>query len=226
MDILTLLISLALVGGTLALVLWPLWRQARPETSLRPESGGRTLAENEARYQATLDAIRDLMFDYEMGKVSAEDYERLLQKTKLEAAHIRRQIDQFDPLDAPLEPGLEAEIEARVAQVKQEPEFGDQALRHEVEAVIERLKTTTALTCPACGHTAQQGDAFCSRCGQALLVEARQDVCPECGAPFKAEDAFCVTCGAELQSQMATRKTEDIHQVEPVKGGAVTENHE
>ena len=95
MDHLSLILILALGVGVLLLIAYPLWQQTRPEAIFRANRSGQTLAEYQARYQAALDSIRDLMFDYEMGKVSTEDYELLLHKTKLEAAQIRQQIDRL-----------------------------------------------------------------------------------------------------------------------------------
>jgi hypothetical protein len=213
---LTLIISLALAGGALAFILYPLWRQTRPEASLRPERSGQTLEEYQTRYQAALAAIRDLMFDYEMGKVSAEDYETLLPKTKLEAAKIRRQIDQLSHhagLD--VDPAIEAKIESRVAELKSGHLNGNETLLQKVEAEIELLKhiqldpEAGAPTCPNCGQPFAIGDAFCSGCGQSLAeikIEADENTCPECGHAFQPGDAFCAKCGTALDSNITTRK--------------------
>ncbi len=94
MDATTTIIILILIGVALLLILYPLWRQTRVR-AVGPE--GRTLAEYETRYQASLAAIKDLMFDYEMGKVDEQDYKVLLANLKAEAAQLRRQIDQPVP---------------------------------------------------------------------------------------------------------------------------------
>ncbi len=203
MDHLTLILSLALGAGALALIAYPLWQQTRPDALFWVNRSGQTLAEYQARYQAALDSIKDLMFDFEMGKVSAEDYELLLHKTKLEAAQIRQQIDRLSQSQLSLiDPALDAEIETLVRQVRTAQPNGHEALLPEIEVEIESLKQLSidhprgGLACPTCGKPHRPDDAFCTGCGQALpQLEAG---CPECGAPHQPNDAFCAKCGAPL----------------------------
>jgi DNA-directed RNA polymerase subunit M/transcription elongation factor TFIIS len=220
MDILPFIMSLALGLGTLALILYPLWQQTRPEAVFRVDRSGQTLEEYQARYQASLAAIRDLMFDHEMGKVSAEDYQILLQKTKLEAAEIRHQIDRLSQRgEANIDPALEAEIETLLAQMKGSPLNDNETLRQEVEAEIEVLKnikfdpTVGDLTCPNCDNLLEVGDAFCSSCGQALADHEtkaeEKDVCPKCGYTFQPDDAFCAKCGTVLNETERMQRQED-----------------
>ena len=214
MDALSLILSLALGIVVLAVILYPLWQQTRPEAIFRVDRSGQTLEEYQARYQAILAAIKDLMFDYEMGKVSAEDYEPLLARSKLEAAEIRHHIDRLSQGSVTdIDPIVEAEIEAMVARLKETRLDGNEPLLGEVEAEIESLKRITIdgqagrLTCPNCGKAYQIGDAFCTGCGRSLpelAAEAAADVCPECGQPVEPDDAFCAKCGTPLrESQTA-----------------------
>lgn len=208
MEPVTLIISLALVVGALALIFYPLWQHTRPEAIFRVNPVGQTVEEYEARYHATLASIKDLMFDYEMGKVTAEDYETLLHRSKLEAAQIRRQIDRLSQGDESLvNPALEAEIEALVSQLRDQQPNGSGALQQEIEAEIESLKQlaiepeTDGSACPNCGKGYQPGDAFCTGCGQALPEVTAADLgerCPECDTPVEADDAFCAKCGFAL----------------------------
>jgi RNA polymerase subunit RPABC4/transcription elongation factor Spt4 len=218
MDVLSPVIIVILIGGALTLIFYPLWQQTRPETILRVNRPGQTLEEYQARYQALLTAIKDLMFDYEMGKISTEDYERLLNKTKLEAAEIRRQIDHLEhSTTADIEASLDAEIETLIDQPSHNFET-DEALLREVEAEIELLKDvkldkqpTTGLaddklTCPHCHKIIQPGDVFCAHCGQSLAeletefkTEFDADACPKCGYSSQPDDVFCARCGATLK---------------------------
>ena len=216
MDTLTIISSVALGAGAFAAILYPLWRQTRPEAIFRVDRAGQTVAEYEARYQAALAAVKDLMFDYEMGKVSAEDYQTLLQKTKLEAAQIRRQIDRLtDQAEVPTDPALDVEIETQVAQLRQHPSNGNEALRQQVDAEIERLKRLGSTgeargpACPHCGKPFEPGDAFCTGCGQALpefAADPDEAVCPDCGAAVEPDDAFCAACGAALKAEVEIRR--------------------
>jgi len=165
-----------------------------------------------------LASIKDLMFDYEMGKISADDYNSLLEKIKLEAAGVRREIDRLSHeanLDnIPLE--LDTEIEALIAQARQTPPADSKNLAKEVDTEIELLKTvhlaadndSNDLKCPHCGKSVQPGDAFCSGCGQALpALQAQQvdetDTCPQCGSQVEPNDVFCAKCGTPLNPQVA-----------------------
>jgi len=211
MDILAIILSLLLVGGTLTLMLYPLWQQ--PQTRTTRDASGRTAEELEARYQASLAAIRDLMFDYEMGKVTQQDYDTLLTRSKLEAAQIRRQIDQMSQQEVDLDPDIDAEIEKLVAQLKTSPVNGNEPLLKEVDKEIEILKHAQhdTQTCPNCGSIAQVGDAFCSSCGQSLEnVRVNENTCPECDASIELDDTFCAKCGVELNSELTTRNLQTV----------------
>ena len=205
---LTIIISLALVVGAFALIFYPLWQQTRPDAIFRVDRSGQTLEEYQARYQATLASIKDLMFDYEMGKVSTEDYETLLQSTKLEAAQLRQQIDRLSQgVQSVIDADLDHEIEMLVSQLRKSQPNGNKALLQEINAEIESLKHMTPHTvvggpaCPNCGKAFKLDDAFCTGCGQALpeLAPAAIEAgCPECGTPIKPDDAFCAKCGTAL----------------------------
>ena len=212
MDMIVIIVSLSLIGLALCLILYPLWQQAHHEAFLEVDPTHQTLEELQTRYQASLAAIKDLMFDHEMGKVSTEDYEVLLSRAKLEAARIRQQIDQLDmaAAEAPLEASLEAEIEKVIAQMRRQP-TASQALLDEVEAEIEALKDIgiekfNSPACSFCGKALQSGDVFCSGCGQAVTPVEN---CPQCGYAYQPGDAFCARCGAVLKAGVEVPDYED-----------------
>jgi hypothetical protein len=217
MDALILIFIVILIGSALTLIFYPLWQQTRPEAIFRINRAGQTLEEYQARYQALLDAIKDLMFDYEMGKVAADDYQALLNNSKLEAVSLRRQIDRLSHGDGvEVEATLDAEIETLVARMRNDNLDGNRTLLPEIDAEIELLKTVDLarhdghtdgvgdqqLACPNCGNTYQVGDAFCTRCGQPVTgseVKAMANTCPECGYAYQPGDAFCAQCGTVLK---------------------------
>ena len=69
MDAFTLILGLLLIGGALALILYPFWQQTRPEAIFRMNNAGQTLEEYQARYQAYR-RLWPLMADYQ-GELSA-----------------------------------------------------------------------------------------------------------------------------------------------------------
>ena len=207
MDTTAIIVILALIAGALVLVLYPLWQHTRTQNHL-PQPAGQTLEEYQVRYQASLAAIKDLMFDYEMGKMTESDYQILLAKVKVEAAQIRKQLDALNNGNVITDPATEAKIEAMVAQMRDDGlnVNGNQTISAEIEADIERLKNIGAAgmpACPVCGRAYEVGDAFCAGCGHALddvppVVD--EDTCPRCGYVFSPDDAFCAKCGAQVSS--------------------------
>jgi hypothetical protein len=217
MDALALTVGLALAAAAFGLILYPLWQQTRSAAIFQVDRSGQTLEEYQARYQATLDAIKDLMFDYEMGKVSTEDHDRLLSKAKIEAAQIRHQIDRLShSVNAGAKAALDVEIERLVAQLRGNSFSENQPLLREVEAEIELIKNIQLDSaeidepaCPHCGQAFLPNDLFCTGCGQALAEHAAKDSCPACGYAFQADDTFCARCGHALKEEA---------QVQPDKG--------
>lgn len=212
MDVFTLLTSLVLVVGAFALVLYPLWQQTRFDMLFKTEGSGHTGEEYQARYQAALAAIKDLMFDYEMGKVSGDDYEKLLAKAKLEAATIRHQLDRLNhSTTTDMAATLEVEIEKLVAQLRSSKFSGQEILLPAIDDEIALLKRASPPAtnseeslCPQCGRSILADDAFCATCGHALTQthldkpNKNASFCPSCGQAVQLEDSFCARCGTAV----------------------------
>ncbi|MCB0211712.1 MAG: zinc-ribbon domain-containing protein [Anaerolineae bacterium] len=213
MDYLTIIMIVLLIGVTIGLVSVPLWQPAPTTSALKEvEQPGQTLDELEVQYQAALAAIKDLNFDHEMGKVSTEDYQIFLTKSKLEAARIRQTIDHLSSTELlEQEQALDAEIESLVAELRHRSE-PDENLLVEIDAEIEALKsmqpslpTTEGIACSHCGATLRADDKFCTSCGQVvpdhiddLSTDDNADHCPHCGYGYQSGDAFCAQCGTPL----------------------------
>jgi len=215
MDTFLIVAILLLIGVALLLVLYPLWQQTHPQTNAQLHQAGQTLDEVEARYQTALASIRELMFDYELGKVSDEDYQTLLVDTKLEAAKIRHQLDRLSAsmLADPIDTDLDAEVETMIAQVRQNSSGDYKSLLKEVEVEIEQLKNlkpdSQSPLCSNCGHALNREDAFCARCGTAVQAPISPNTCPQCGYIHQPDDAFCARCGATLSETITDRSIED-----------------
>jgi rRNA maturation endonuclease Nob1 len=92
----------------------------------------------EDRKQAIYDNLRDLQFEYRLGKLSDEDY----QNTKLA---LQRELA-----------GVLADIDAMVKQLGLTP------------AKVVKKVSPSATTCPSCGATFKQALKFCGECGKAI----------------------------------------------------------
>ncbi len=206
MEIITITLVAGLIVWALALILYPLWRQTGSQpVALAAPLPGQTPAEIEARYQATLASIKDLMFDYEMGKLTHDDYNNLLASSKTEAARLRQMLDRV-ALSTDISPEINAQIEALVADTRRTPlnRNGNRAMLKQIDRNISQLKTSNGhcTTCHHCNGRVLLGDSFCPSCGLALsngqLKTAAPNTCQKCSAPVEPADAFCAGCGTAL----------------------------
>ncbi len=146
MDIAAILIGLAMAILVAAYVAEPLIHAKRP--SLNPETENRK-SRLEAEYRVALEAIRDLDFDFQTGKIVEEDYRTLRERTAQHGAALLKELDQ-------------AVIKSSGRQVAQR-------VSNEIEAMVQaRRKAGAARTCPACGRPVQPGHRFCGKCGASL----------------------------------------------------------
>ncbi|MER3513832.1 MAG: hypothetical protein C4310_05135 [Chloroflexota bacterium] len=181
MDTGSLLLGLALLIVVAAFVLRPLVeksgaRVAHARSNAR-ENGTRAalLRQRDAIYAA----IRELDFDFRLGKISEEDYHPQRERLALQGVAILKQLDALSP-DG--DAGLEGEIEAEIARRRRKrtgPSGQTAPARQaglsdaEIEAQIRALRRKSATSpvasaCPRCGATTSPEDHFCRNCGAAL----------------------------------------------------------
>lgn len=114
---------------------------------------------------AALTALRDLDFDFQVGKVSEDDYTSLRARLVAEAARTL-QDDKNDK--------IETLIQARKTSKAKAP-----ACAHcgeTLEAGIRfcpRCGTAVEASCPSCGKNIKAGDLFCSSCGTQFTVQTK-----------------------------------------------------
>lgn len=206
MEIITITLILGLLLWALALVLYPLWlHSSHQQVMLTAPLPGHTPDEIEARYRAALAAIKDLMFDYEMGKISHDDYNTLLVRSKADAARLRQMLDRFG-LNSDVTPELDAQIEELVAHTRRAPlnRNGNRALLESIDRNIAQLRNGNGhcTTCHHCNGRVQLSDAFCPSCGLALsngcVTVTASNTCTNCHTPVEPSDAFCAGCGTAL----------------------------
>ncbi|MDW8293501.1 MAG: zinc ribbon domain-containing protein [Anaerolineae bacterium] len=137
----TLLLGLALLIVLALIVALPLFDRKTPV--VRPPSRREAL---EAERRAVIHSIRELDFDFRTNKISEADYRAL------RAALVQRGAEVLRALEALEERDVDAEIEARVAQLRETREATPVPANGRV--------------CSGCGALLPSGARFCPSCGQ------------------------------------------------------------
>jgi hypothetical protein len=174
-----LLIALVLSGLAMAAVVWPLLKKGPAPVLV--EDG--RLAELLHRKEQVLASIKELEFDYRVGKMSEADYQQYDQRLRRQAISLMQQIEQVAPESAGFDATLEREIEQRrlvkpASTSKPEYDAG-------VEAEITRRRRVPATQTP----TPTNGVAarFCTNCGATLAPHHK--FCANCGIPVEQGEA-------------------------------------
>ncbi len=166
MTIVILTGTLLLLGIAVIAVAWPLLQERRGQ--LVTELAHETLAESDPlttlheQRDAIYQAIKELRFDYQVGKVSEADYKAFDTHLRGQAAQVLKQIDTLEKVEA--DPALDASLEAEIAALRQ-VNGSRPARRTPVAAPAGKAALNF---CPQCGHRLQSGDRFCGKCGAAL----------------------------------------------------------
>lgn len=172
-SIVFLLFTAVLSAAALFVVAFPILSKAgaaQPATSTAAE----TLDELLAQRDAALQALRELNFDRQVGKVTAEDFGVFEGNLKRIAADRLRALDAWEAQSDKL---LEGAVASRRASLK------------------------AGGACLGCGRPVAATDKFCTGCGASLPegpVEAKAAGCSQCGRPYEPGDRFCASCGAPL----------------------------
>lgn len=206
MDIGSILVGLALVIAVGFVVAQP-FLDTRARREPEPSEAGRLRQERDQ----VLRALRDLDFDYSLGKLLQEDYAPLRAELVSRGAEALKKLDALAKAPQPAQPpavsdqAIEAAIAARrqgrspgVGQAPQPPAVPDEAIETAIAARRQSRPNATGQACPRCGAAVQPDDRFCPRCGAALAAR-----CPKCGTPAEAGDQFCGKCGTQLPDKPA-----------------------
>ncbi len=92
--------------------------------------------------------LKDLEFEYKMGRLGDADYHNLEAGLKTEAAEILRNLDQLG-VEENVDEGIEQAVAARKAR-------------------LTSGQARKARVCPACGADVPIGKPFCADCGRRL----------------------------------------------------------
>lgn len=163
-----LALSLALIFSALALlyVMWPFFKSGPAPIFIENDQ----LAELVAQKDATLVAIKELEFDYRVGKLSDDDYRRFDQRLRRQAINLMQQIEQIAPESSALEMQLEEEIRRRRKALSR----------------ADGLAATDPTPPPQPGMATERGGADGRR------------FCTNCGARLEPHHRFCGVCGAAV----------------------------
>lgn len=148
-----------LVVVVIAFIAYPLFTPSHAETASAASALDSLIAQRDSVY----DAIRDLDFDFQLGKLSQSDYVVLREKYKARAALALQEIDVAVSDDG----ALDAQIEAQVAQLRTHPNR-DGAIEREVARLRETKIKHAVSRCGNCGTPCRAGDRFCASCGSKL----------------------------------------------------------
>jgi hypothetical protein len=126
---------------TFAVILYTLFVRAQDLPEVAPASPVQHL---ESRKAAIYENLRDLQFEYRVGKLSDEDYQRTKKDIQAELAVVLAEMDRLS--QKPAQP---------VAAAKAAPSFSD-----------------TARVCPHCKARFEKPLKFCGECGKPMVVSA------------------------------------------------------
>jgi len=140
----TLAVGMLVILGVAVIVLEPIIRGRAASLERTTDE----MSEAEATRRVRLLALRDAEYDFQMGKLTEEDYRSL---------HAELAAEALEAMQA-----VEAEQASPVALPPQDRD----AVEAEVAAMREGLREGT--TCGACGHGNRPGSRFCGSCGEAL----------------------------------------------------------
>lgn len=176
---LPLVVGTALVLGALTLVLSPLLSAIDPATDTPAKRKAVKLAAEIDAPSTAVDALREIEFDRETGKLSESDYADLKQRYTREALAELRAAEQ----GAGAATAGAATATASVITAGLDP----------VEAAIARARADVR-SCGVCGPRPEPDATYCSSCGRYL-----PEKCGSCGTSIDLVGSrFCSGCGDQL----------------------------
>lgn len=126
-----------------------------------PIAGGRARAAIEREKTLALRAIKDLEFDYAMGKVSEQDFAEMGARLRVRAAGLLRQLDAGASYSAQIEREVARRLAAAAAAVPATPA--------PVAAPVQTDDAQAGRFCTECGAPHDVTARFCAQCGHRLV---------------------------------------------------------
>lgn len=132
----------------------PLLKSDQLNVPLTPKTEDK-LRQLRLKKERVYDAIRELEFDLNMGKLSKEDHETLKRQYKLDVVRYLKEIDTLQ------------------SNKTEGPDLSKQDIENEIEREVSALRGSQSvkeanLYCTQCGARSSTKDRFCSKCGAKL----------------------------------------------------------
>jgi hypothetical protein len=167
MDIGSILLLLALVVIVGAYIASPLRTRQYRHT---PGEENIEISELLAERERILDALAELDFDNEMGKVPDETYPLQREALVKRGAAVLKLLDERlpDTVETPAAQAAEAAVAERRASSADDPVEALIVAKRIAKSPSIAKNDANAMFCPNCGAKLQPGDRFCTACGQKL----------------------------------------------------------
>lgn len=125
-----------------------------------------------AERDRVINALQELDFDHNLGKIPAEDYPEQRAELLKKGAEILRQLDELEPIPASARDAT-GRIEKAAAAKRADSTSASGGINEEdIEAMIaarrKQHKSKSAGFCPSCGKPVLVSDHFCPSCGKSL----------------------------------------------------------
>lgn len=166
----TVTIALLISVAALTYVIWPfLTSKVAPYHVENDE-----LTELITRKDGIMAAIKDLEFDYQVGKMSEEDYQRFDARLRRQAIAYMQQIEKLSPEIAGLDASIEAEINRYRRTVNGHNKTAQTAPKTAAAPVPDTVSHLGAATryCTTCGEAVSSNHKFCANCGEPVASVA------------------------------------------------------
>ncbi len=115
-----------------------------------------------AERERLLNALQELDFDFQLGKVPADDYPVQRADLVRKGADILKQLDALAPTRPP------AQTEPAASPRGEHAKLTDDDIESMLAARRKERKTRSAGFCPRCGKSVLATDQFCPHCGKSL----------------------------------------------------------
>lgn len=180
-SMIELVVALLISVAALLAVAWPLLKKGPTPVLVEDDR----LVELLHRKDQIMTSIKDLEFDYRVGKLDSQDYQLYDQRLRRQAIGVLQQIEKVAPEAARFDASLEETI-----------------LRHRKVAPSTATAASIAVAAPQqhTGVVSKQANAQ-QLAATAMRPNADVRYCTNCGNQLAPHHKFCSNCGAPVESQ-------------------------